>query len=38
VGSGAREIWMIARLGDGDFEVKGVILLPFGEDCFSDKV
>jgi len=38
VGSGAREIWMIARLEDGDFEVKGGVLLSFGGGYLGDKV
>jgi len=38
VGSGAREIWMIARLEDGDFEAKGVVLLSFGEGSLCDRV
>ena len=29
---------MIARLEDGDFEVKGVVLLSFGEGSLDDKV
>jgi len=38
VGSGARDIWMIARLEDGDFEVKGIVLLSSGEGSLCDKV
>jgi len=38
VGSEVREIWMIARLGDGDFEARGVVLLSSGGGCLGDRV
>jgi len=38
VGSGVREIWMIARLEDGDFKAKGVALLSFEEGSLCDIV